>query len=59
MKEPAVADSACLIALEQVNQLALLPALFDPVVIPPEVEREFGVSIPWLKVEVPTNAASV
>ena len=35
------------------------PPLFDPILIPPEVNREFGVSHPWLKVETPANAALV
>ena len=59
MKEPVVADSACLIALERIDNLDVLPALFDLVVIPPEVEREFGVSRAWLEVKAPTNDALV
>jgi uncharacterized protein len=57
--EPVVADSACLIALEKIGQLEVLRALFEPVLIPPEVQQEFGVSLPWLKVEIPTNQALV
>ncbi|MCP4401481.1 MAG: hypothetical protein GY801_29810 [bacterium] len=34
-----------------------LPALFDPIVIPPEVNREFGIVLPWLTVETPLNQA--
>ena len=41
MKDPVVADSTCLIALERIGLLEILPALFDPVLIPPEVNREF------------------
>lgn len=54
MKEAVVIDSACLIGLERINQLELLPALFEPV-IPPEVEREFGNSLSWLRVEIPSD----
>ena len=43
MKEPVVADSARLIALERIDQIGLLPALFETILIPPEVEREFGI----------------
>ena len=55
MKEAAVVDSACLIGLERIGRLDILPALFDPVLIPPEVAREFGISLLWLRVEAPTN----
>lgn len=51
MKEPVVSDSTCLIGLERIGELHVLPALFDPIVIPPEVEREFGVKFSWLQVE--------
>lgn len=55
MKEPAVLDSTCLIGLDQVGRLELLPNLFDPVVIPLEVEREASISAPWLRIEAPSN----
>ncbi len=42
MKESVVSDSTCLIGLERIGELNILPALFDPMMIPPEVEREFG-----------------
>lgn len=51
MKEAVVSDSTCLIGLERVGELNILPALFKPVMIPPEVEREFGSSFAWLQVE--------
>ncbi len=54
MKEPVVVDSTCLIGLERIAHLPILLALFDPIIIPPEVEREFGHTLPWLKVEAPT-----
>lgn len=55
MREAVVVDSACLIGLERIGRLHVLPALFDPVLIPPEVAREFGTSISWLRVETPAN----
>lgn len=51
MKEAVVSDSTCLIGLERIGELNILPALFDPIVIPPEVEREFGTTFPWLQTE--------
>lgn len=59
MREPAIADSTCLIGLERIGQLALLPALFEPLVVPPTVQEEFGVVVNWLMVQAPTNAALV
>ena len=55
MKEAVVSDSTCLIGLERVGRLDILPTLFDSVMIPPEVEREFGGKFAWLKVENLTN----
>ena len=59
MKQPIVVDSTCLIGLERIARLDLLSELFEPVVIPPEVAREFGGSLAWLKVESPANDALV
>lgn len=55
MRQPLVVDSTCLIALEWIGQLEILPALFEPVCAPPEVEREFGSSLPWLNIEEPSD----
>jgi uncharacterized protein len=59
VKEPVVVDSTCLIGLERIGRLDILPALFDPILIPPEVEREFGNSLPWLRTEAPVGGLSV
>jgi uncharacterized protein len=59
VKEPIVTDSTCLIGLERIGQLDLLPALFEPILIPPEVQHEFGMPLPWLTVETPTDQALV
>lgn len=57
MTETAVVDSTCLIGLERIGRLDILPALFANVVVPPEVAREFGTFLPWLKVEMPASNA--
>lgn len=57
--EPIVSDSSCLISLERIDQLHVLPALYEPVASPPEVHREFGISLPWLKVETPSDKTLV
>lgn len=59
MRERVVVDSTCLIGLERIARLDILPALFDPVTIPPEVAREFGVALPWLKIEAPADGALI
>lgn len=51
MKEAVVSDSTCLIGLERIGELNILPALFDSVMIPPEVGREFGNTFSWLQIE--------
>lgn len=55
MKEAVVSDSTCLIGLERIGELNILPALFDPIMIPPEVEREFGSKFSWLQTENVTS----
>ena len=55
MKEPAVANSTCLIGLERIGGLDLLQELFEPLFIPPKVQEEFGVFVEWLKVQAPSN----
>jgi uncharacterized protein len=54
-----VVDASVLIALGQLEQLALLESLFGNVFIPPAVAREVGPSIPilpaWVEVRIPTR----
>jgi predicted nucleic acid-binding protein len=59
VKTPIVTDSACLIGLERIGRLDILPALFDPILIPPEVQREFGNPLDWLQVTIPNNEALI
>lgn len=59
MKEPVVLDSTCLISLERIGFIGILPALFKPILIPPAVEQEYGSAQPWLGVEVPKDEALV
>lgn len=59
MKEPCVIDSTCLIGLERIGKLDVLPELFEPILIPDEVFNEFGSSFSWLNIETPTNLALI
>lgn len=55
MNGEVVPDSTCLIAFERIGTLDMLTRLCDKAVIPPAVAREFGVDLPWLKVEEPRH----
>lgn len=59
MKELIVSDSTCLIGLERVGLLDILPELYGQIMIPPEVEREFGGTFSWLQTENITSSALV
>jgi predicted nucleic acid-binding protein len=59
VREPIVTDSTCLIGLERIGRLDLLPALFEPVIVPPLVHQEFGVPLSWLQVEAPSDPVLV
>lgn len=50
-----VSDSTCLIGLERIQRLELLPQLFDHVFVPPAVAEEFGRAFPWLRVRTPAD----
>ena len=51
-----VCDSTCLIGLERIQRLNLLPELFGEIFVPPAVAVEFGNAFPWLKVRTPADA---
>lgn len=55
MKEAVVSDSTCLIGLERIGKLDILTELFEPIMIPPEIEKEFGKKFSWLKNEFLSN----
>ena len=55
VKSSIVSDSTCLIGMERIQSLEILPSIFDSIVIPPEVQQEFGNEFPLLRVEAPSN----
>ena len=59
MKEPTVTDTTASSGLERIDQLDIMPALFEPILIPPEVDREFGVALPRLGVQESSNASLI
>lgn len=50
-----VLDSSCLIGLDRISQIDLLPRVFDDLVAPPAVIREFGRSPEWLQQTPPSS----
>lgn len=59
MSESVVTDSTILIGLERIGHLDVLPALFNPILMPPAVQQEFGIALPWSQVETPTDQGLV
>ena len=58
MSTLVVTDTSCLIALDRIGYLGLLPALFD-VLAPPAVVTEFGQKPPWLTVRSAPDEARI
>ena len=59
MTTDAVTNSTCLIGLERIGRLDLLPRVFSKVYTPPMVVREIGTFVSWLKVKPVQNASVV
>jgi predicted nucleic acid-binding protein len=57
--ESIVSNSACLIALERIEQLNLLPQVYPSIWIPEAVKREIGFLTDWLQVQTVQNQALV
>jgi predicted nucleic acid-binding protein len=55
----AVSNSTCLIGLERIQRLEILPQVFDPITVPTAVQPEVGISAPWLAVQAPQNRGMV
>lgn len=50
----AVTNSTCLIGLERIEQLDILPQVFSTVTIPTAVQAEVGISADWLTIRTDT-----
>lgn len=59
MSDSAVTNSTCLIGLERIQRLDILPQVFSPILIPPAVQAEVGIVTPWLKVREVQNQAVI
>jgi hypothetical protein len=54
-----ITDSGCLIALERIDRLDILPSFFGEVWLPPAVSQEFDRALSWLQVVVPKDQGMV
>ena len=55
MTVKAVTNSTCLIGLERIERLDILPQVFDTVFAPPAVANEVRTSLDWLIVQAVAN----
>lgn len=55
-----IADASCLITLENINEIDLLPKLYEQIVVTPEVADEIGSSLPeWVDQRSSSNHALI
>ncbi|NER39806.1 MAG: DUF3368 domain-containing protein [Oscillatoria sp. SIO1A7] len=59
MSDQAVTNSTCLIGLQRIGQLDILPQVFPVVFAPEAVESEFGIKPSWLRVQAVQNTEFV
>jgi predicted nucleic acid-binding protein len=59
LSQQAVTNSTCLIGLERIGQLDLLPQVFSTVFAPPTVAAEVRSPLSWLTVQAVQNLAVV
>ncbi len=59
MTQQAVTNSTCLIGLERIGQLNLLPQVFSSVFAPPTVVAEVSSPLSWLRVQAVQNTAVI
>lgn len=59
MNQQAVTNSTCLIGLERIGQLDLLPQVFSVVFAPPTVAVEVQTPLTWLTIQAVENLAFV
>ena len=46
MPEIVISDTSCLILLKKIDQLTLLSKIYNKVVVPPLIAKEFGMELP-------------
>ncbi|MGI8543471.1 MAG: DUF3368 domain-containing protein [Aridibacter sp.] len=59
-REIVIADSSCLIVLENIQELSLLKKLFGEILITQDVKNEFGLELPkWIKIRTVKDQSRV
>lgn len=59
MDNKAVTNSTCLIGLQRIGQLDILPQVFPVVFAPQAVQAEVRINLSWLRVQAVKNTAMV
>lgn len=60
MNKIIIADSSCLIALDNIGQLDILNGIFDEITITTEIANEYGKPIPkWMNIQKPKSTEKV
>ncbi len=56
MPKVVIADTSCLIVLSNIEQLQILRQLYGKIVTTPDVEREYGETLPdWVEINSPKD----
>lgn len=56
MQDVIIADTSCLILLDNIGELELLKQLYQRITITPEIAEEFEKKLPdWIKIASPSN----
>lgn len=56
MPKVVIADTSCLIVLSNIEQLKILRQLYGNIVTTPDVEREYGETLPdWVEINYPKD----
>jgi len=60
MNKIIIADSSCLISLDNINKLEILQSIFGEITITKVIAKEFGKPIPiWIKIQSPQSKENV
>jgi predicted nucleic acid-binding protein len=59
VSDKAVTNSTCLIGLQRIGQLEILPQVYPVVFTPQAVQAEVGITLSWLRVQAVQNTAFV
>lgn len=56
MHKTVISDTSCLIVLSNINEISLLKESYEEVYTTPEIESEFGRTLPeWIRIKSPSD----